>query len=420
MVGSFSRHGATAILELLGSFPVVVIAGARQVGKTTLAKELVRELGGTYLTLDDVSVRAQALADPQGFVAARTGMTVIDEVQLAPELLRAVKWSVDRDRSPGRFLLTGSANLLRMKTVGESLAGRSAWFELGPLTWAELASRPRSTHLDRAFRCESASAWAEALPSSVSESLAAEARERAVRGGMPATLRLGPKARRAWYHGYRQTFLERDLRQLAQIENLPEFTRLMTVAALRTASLLNQSALAADTGLAVPTLRRYLALLEIAYQFYELPPFHTNHGKRLVKTPKLYANDVGLAAHLDALLTFDDALTASRAGAFVETWAMNELLAIDRLGDRVSTATFFRTSAGREVDLVLERGQNLIGIELKAAATVSPSDTAGLRELRDAVGKRFRLGIVAHLGTTTVVLDPRLVAVPLPALLGVA
>jgi hypothetical protein len=183
---------------------------------------------------------------------------------------------------------------------------------------------------------------------------------------------------------------------------------------------LNQSALAADTGLAVPTLRRYLALLEIAYQFYELPPFHTNHGKRLVKTPKLYANDVGLAAYLDALETFDDAVAASRAGALVETWAMNELLAIDRLGDRASTASFFRTSTGKEVDLVLERGRSVVGVEIKAAATVSPSDTAGLRELREAVGDRFRLGIVAHLGTTTVALDPSLVAVPLPALLGVA
>lgn len=408
------------ILELLESFPVVVITGARQVGKTTLAQELVRELGGTYLTLDDVSVRTQALSDPQGFVSARAGMTVIDEVQLAPELLRAVKWAVDRDRTPGRFLLTGSANLLRMKSVGESLAGRSAWFELGPLTWAELESRPRSMHLDRAFSAESAGAWAAGLPARVTESLAAAARERAIHGGMPATLRLGATARRAWYQGYRQTFLERDLRQLAQIENLPEFARLLTVAALRTGALLNRSALAADTGLTVPTLRRYLALLEIAYQFYELPPFHVNHGKRLVKTPKLYANDVGLAAHLDALESYDEALAASRAGALVETWVVNELLAIDRLSARPSTVSFFRTSAGREVDIVFERGRHVVAVEIKASATVTPSDTAGLRELRDALGKRFRLGIIAHMGTTTAALDPSICAVPLPSLLGVA
>ena len=418
MVRPQSRHGAARVEELLDAFPVVVVTGARQVGKSTLAQAVASARGGRYLTLDDALVRVQALEDPQGFVAAREGLTVIDEVQLAPELMRAVKWSVDRDRRPGRFLLTGSANLLRMKSVGESLAGRSAWFELGPMTLAEIAGRPRSAHVDRAFAAPSAEEWAAAFVGPASEASLELLRAHAIVGTMPGTLGMKPAVRRAWYDGYRQTFLERDLRQLAAIANLPEFARLVTMAALRTGALLNRSALAADTGLPVATLRRYLDILAIGYQFLELPPFHANHGKRLVKAPKLYANDVGLAAHLDAIESFDDAMAGGRAGALLETWAVNELRAIDRLADRPATATFFRTSDGREVDLVLERGRAVVGIEVKAAASASPADLRGLRELREAVGARFRLGIVAHLGREVSVIDDKLVAVPLSTLVG--
>ncbi len=418
MARAHSRHGAARVEELLGAFPVVVVTGARQVGKSTLAQAVAAARAGKYVTLDDALVRVQALSDPQGFVAARSGLTVIDEVQLVPELLRAVKWSVDRDRTPGRFLLTGSANLLRMKAIGESLAGRSAWFELGPMTVAEVEHRVRCEHLDRAFVAKSAEAWAAALPATTSRASVELVRAHAITGTMPGTLGMPAPVRRAWYDGYRQTFLERDLRQLAQIANLPEFARLVTLAALRTGALLNQSALASDAGLPVATLRRYLAILETGYQFFELPPFHANHGKRLVKTPKLYANDVGLAAHLDAIEDFDDAVAGGRAGALLETWAVNELLAIDRLATRSATASFFRTSDGREVDLVLERGRAVVCVEVKASATVKAAELRGLRELREAAGARFKLGIVAHLGQEITVLDPTLVAAPLAALVG--
>ncbi len=418
MFSPLSRHWSATVSELLDGFPVVVLSGARQVGKSTIALALARERGGTYLTLDDVSIRTQALADPDGLVGGQQGFVVFDEVQTVPDLLRAIKLSVDRDRRPGRFLLTGSANLLRQRTVGESLAGRSAWIELPPLLWSEIAQRPFPKTLDAAFAAGDAADLVRQMPAASLDRIA-EARTRAIAGGMPPTLPLSETLRRAWYDGYRQTFLERDLRQLADIENLPEFVRLLNVAALRTATLLNQSALARDVGLSHATLRRYLSLLEVAYQFYELPPYFANLGKRLVKTPKLYAVDVGLVAYLGGLVSWNDAAAQGRAGAMLETWAIGELRALDRLSSAQSTMSFYRTSSGSEVDLVLERGPRIVAIEVKAGTSVGSGDLAGLSELRDRLGARFHLGIVATLGETAVVLGDRLCAIPLPSLLGV-
>lgn len=412
-----NRHAAGVLQQLLEVSPVVALTGARQVGKSTLAQMVLRSRAGSYLTLDEIATRTMALADPQGFVSGRSGLTVIDEVQLAPALLSAIKLAVDRDRRPGQFLITGSANLLRMRSVTESLAGRSAWFDLPPLTWSEIRGCPAPATLDLAFSAEDAAGFVGRLPAAT-PGLAGQARERAIAGGMPATIHLNPAQRRAWYDGYRQTFLERDLRQLADIENLPEFNRLLGLAALRSGSLLNKAALAADAGLAHPTLRRYLNILEVAYQFFELPPFYANIGKRLVKTPKLYATDPGLCAHLANSWTWEEAMSMGLAGALLETWAVGEIRALDRLAERCSQICFYRTSTGREVDLVLERGSAVIGIELKASATVGPGDTAGLRELRDALGPRFRLGLVGYLGEATLALDRSLCLVPLGVLLG--
>lgn len=248
-----------------------------------------------------------------------------------------------------------------------------------------MVRKPCPGTIDRAFEAADAAAFARRF-AAVPARRIAEARERAVAGGMPATLGLTSAARRAWYDGYRQTFLERDLRQLGRIENLPEFVRLLSLAALRTGGLLNKSALAAEAGLPHPTLRRYLNLLEVAQPFHELPPFHANLRKRLVKTPKLYATDVRLAAHLGGIESWSEATTRAREGALFETWAIRELLALDRLSSRPTRPCFWRTSTGREVDLVIERGREVVAFEIKAASEVGAADTAGLRDLRDALG----------------------------------
>jgi predicted AAA+ superfamily ATPase len=411
------RHAAARLRELLDAFPVIGLTGARQVGKTTLARMLLDQSGGTYRTLDAVLTRTQAQSDPEGFVQARD-LVVIDEVQLAPDLLRAIKLTVDRDRQPGRFLITGSANLLRMRTVTETLAGRSAWFELGPMMWSEIERRPLPATIDAAFAAQTAGDFVRSLEPATASSLAA-ARCRAIEGSMPPTLGLSTRMRRQWYDGYRQTFIERDLRQLASIENLPEFSRLLSLALLRTGGVLNKQGLAADAALKYPTARRYLDILEVACQLYELPPFLPNIGKRLTKSPKLYATDAGMAAHVANIASWDEAVAMGRDGALLKTWVVNELRYIDELSQARSTTMYLRRSHGPEVDVVLERGTSIVALEIKATATVTARDLSGLRTLRDDLGDRFRLGVVACLGETPEVVDTSLCVVPIPSLLGV-
>lgn len=407
------------VQRALDTFPVVALTGARQVGKSTLARMLLADLGGEYLTLDDPGVLSQAQRDPVGFVRSRGGFTVLDEVQRAPGLLPAIKLVVDADRAPGRMLITGSANLLRMRKVTESLAGRSAWLELPSLTWSEMLGLPAPDTIDAAFASAGASEFASRLqPSQAAE--AALARVRAVMGGMPGLLGLDVDQRRLWYDGYRATFLERDLRQLSQIANLPDFSRLSTMALLRTGNLLNRSALAADASLNNDTATRYLNILEVGYQLFELPPYLPNLGKRLVKRPKLHARDVGMAAHVANVNDWDDALRVAMAGSLLETWVVNEVLTIDAIAQTRSSAYYWRTSAGAEIDLVLERGKEVVGIEVKAAASVGHRDTLALRSLAEDLGSRFRLGIIAYLGEESRVVSERVVAVPIASLLGVS
>ena len=414
---TLARHATTRILDLLAAFPVVVVTGARQVGKSTLAQAVVAAVGGRYLTLDEEATLSRALADPEGLAGSVPDLLVIDEVQRAPELMRAVKLAVDRDHRPSRFLLTGSANLLQLRTVTESLAGRSAWVELAPLTWSEIRLLPRATILDRAFTAGDSAQFLLNLPSTC-DSMVDELHRRALAGGMPGTLGMNDDARREWYAAYRTTFLERDLRQLSRIEHLSEFGRLMSLALLRSGGVLNRSDLAADAGLDHKSASRYLGLLEVAYQIALLPPYFVNVGKRLVKAPKVLALDSGLVAQVAGLTTWEGAITAGRDGALLETWVLDDLIASDRLSGMGSRHHFWRTSAGAEVDLVVERPDGIVAIEVKGAATVRWRDVAGLRSLRGDAGDRWRLGILAYAGGECREVDEGIVAVPLSLLLG--
>ncbi len=412
------RHACSKITSLLGSFPLVAVTGARQVGKSTLAKQILEDIEGSYVTLDDPVALNRAAEDPLGFVRTSKGLLVIDEIQLVPGLLPVLKAEIDRDRRPGRFLVTGSAKLLKMRSVTESLAGRSAWFELPPLLWSEIAEKPLPTPIDAAFEATDIESFVSGL-GTPAEGHVRAARERAFLGGMPEPLHLDGEMRRAWYDAYRQTFVERDLRQLSRIENLPDFHRLSTLALLRTSGLLNLSGLGADAGLNHATARRYLNVLEVAYQVFELSPYFVNVGKRLVKRPKLYANEVGMAAHVANVDSWETAEASAKAGPLFETWVVNELRALDDYSSRRASIHYWRTSAGAEVDLVFERGVDIVAVEVKSSATVHWRETSGLRALRDDLGTRFRLGIVAYLGDELEVLDESHCMVPVASLLGV-
>lgn len=397
-----------------------MVSGARQVGKSTLARMVLERTPGVYVTLDDPETLTRAAADPAGLVASgRDGLLVIDEVQRVPDLLRAVKMEVDRDSRPGRFLLTGSANILEMRTVTESLAGRAAWVDLGPLTWSEVAGRPRPTVLDAAFSANDARELLAAVACSATP-MADEARQCALSGGMPETLGMDPENRRVWYDGYRRSFLERDLRQLSAVGNVPEFNRLMSLALLRSGGVVNRSDLASDAQVSPTTATRYLGLLSTANQIRFLSPYLPNVGKRLVKNPKILAVDSGAMAWALNAATWDVATASGRDGALLETFAIDDVIATDSLGSAGSGYHFWRTGAGAEVDLVVQRGTDVVGIEVKSSATIRTSDASGLRALRGDIGASFRAGIVTYLGSECRQLDERIIAVPLSVLLGVA
>lgn len=400
MDGSFlPRLLARPIEDALAVFPVVVVTGARQTGKTTL----VRRLGGdrTYLTLDDLDVRDQALSAPDDLLGRGERLT-LDEVQRSPDLLLALKRAVDRERTPGRFLLTGSSNLLLSQRVAETLAGRATYLTLWPLTQGELSGRGRAggwtTLLSRPPR-----EWPGLL---ADEGGPVDWRSRAPRGGYPtpaAALRTAEE-RALWFSGYAQTYLERDLRDLARIESLVEFRRLMRAACLRLGNLLNQTELARDTGIPRVTVQRYLDLLETSYQLLRLEPYSVNRTKRLIKAPKLFWTDTGLALFLGG----ED----GPAGAHLENLVLSDLLAWRDAEPARPSVLYWRTAGGEEVDFVLERRGRLLAVEVKATPRPSHRDVRHLRSFLDEYPGTAHGALLLHEGTTTEWLSDRVLSAP--------
>jgi predicted AAA+ superfamily ATPase len=402
----YPRYIEARLTEALADAPVVLIHGPRQCGKTTLARMVGEPRGYTYLSFDDDVARAAAEADPVGFVADLPERAVLDEVQHVPALFAALKATVDRRRVPGRFILTGSANVLFLPRLADSLAGRMHILRLHALAQCELARRvPR--FLDALF--------AGAFKTRRAERLGGELAERIVAGGYPAAL-ARPSARRraAWYRDYLEALVQRDVRDLARISALDALPRLLSLAASQTARLLNVSDLAAPFQLSRPTIRDYVTLLERVFLLETLPPWHSNRLSRLVKTPKLHLGDTGLAC---ALLGAEAAaLTSDRAllGQLLETFVFQELRRQASWREEQIGFFHFRDKDGAEVDIVLERGaQELAGIEVKASATVTAADFRGLRKLKQAAGRRFTTGVVLYDGETSASFGDGLYAVPL-------
>ena len=405
------RRAQYQLAEALRDTPVVLLHGARQVGKTTLARSTAsaRSVRG-YATLDDGPQLSAALADPGGFIDALPGPVVLDEVQRAPGLFRAIKASVDRDRSPGRFLLTGSANVMMLPTLSESLAGRIEVVPLWPLSQGEIEGT-KERFIDRAF--------ADLPP----EFGAAPARsrpllDRIVRGGFPEPCeRTDARRRDAWFRAYADTTLRREVRELSGVEGLAELPRLIAVLAARACGLLNVADVARTLGMPQSTVRRYVALLEATFLAVMVPAWTTSRSARLAKSPKVLICDSGLACHLigaDLRRLADD---GAARGAMLENFVAMELLKQREWSDSRPALHHFRTASGYEVDFVLEdRAGRVVGIEVKSAGSVSSEDFRGLRALRELAGRRFVRGIVLHGGRETVGFDPTLVATPISSL----
>ncbi len=409
MVDLFPRHLRPRVGEALGDSPVVLIHGPRQCGKTTLARQVGDAEGYAYFTFDDDTQRAAAQADPVGYVAELPDRVILDEVQRVPELFTTMKAAVDAQRNPVRFLLTSSANVLLVPKLADSLAGRMEILRLHPLSQAEI-TRSEPTFWPMF--------WAGDFSSRTKgRRLGKALAERAAAGGFPAALERKTERRSAaWYRDYIETLVQRDIRDLKNISALDALPRLLALAAGQTAHLLNISDLSSPFQVSRTTIREYLTLLSRIFLLEELPPWHSNRLKRLIKTPKLHLGDTGLAC---ALLGLDaGSLWEDRPlfGQILETFVYQELRRQASGQEAAISFSHFRDKDKVEVDFVVESGRKVAGIEVKAASTVSASDFKGLKKLQSAVGTRFVAGVVLYDGEATVPFGENLYAVPISTL----
>ena len=436
----YPRSVERRLVEALEDSPVVLIHGPRQCGKTTLAQATcapkyltwqgdratwlgtpparghsLQSRDYDYFSFDDPVTRDGARADPMGFVAELPERVVLDEVQRVPELFEAIKIAVDRQRVPGRFLLTGSTNVLLVPRLSDSLAGRLQIVALHPLTQYELTSQSDSSHPDADFL---SALFGEGFPVFRCERLGVELVEKIVAGGYPAAL-TRPTARRLanWYRDYVEALVQRDVQDLTRVRSLDVLPRLLRAAAAQTAQLFNLSSLASPFELSRPSIGDYVTLLERLFLLERLPAWHGNRLKRLVKSPKLHLTDTGIAA---ALLGANvKALAADRTllGHFLETFVYQELRRQASWHEAPTEFFHFRNKDGVETDIVIEQTSGTVaGVEIKAAATVNSTDFRGLRKLEKTVGDRFVRGIVLYDGETSIPFGDRFHAVPMSRL----
>lgn len=394
---------------------MVILHGARQTGKTTLALIPSIAQDRSYLTLDDLNTLDLARRDPAALFIGRDHLT-IDEVQRQPDLLLTIKADVDRRRTPGRFLLTGSANLLLMEKVAESLAGRAVYFHLPPLTWAEMEGRSFGHTLDVLFKSRSVEEVLGALgeaPVKPGRPLPAAV----FAGGYPVpALSEDVSFRAQWFDGYVQTYLERDLRDLSATDHLIEFRRLMQICAAHNGTHLNIASLASDAGLSPATARRYLNLLEISFQVARIPAYAVNRGKRLIKSPRIYWTDTGLAAHLAGIFSEETLSQGREWGTWLENWVGVHLLVYASLKSPRASVFHWRTSNGHEVDFVMEAGRRLMPLEIKTTSRPSRKDLRGLDVFLDTYPDA-PFGVVVCQCEQPAALSSRVLALPLAWLL---
>ena len=391
--------------------PVTFVAGARQTGKSTLVKALQAGLASSsYSTFDDLNTLASATEDPMGFLERLPAQAFLDEVQRVPGLFLPIKASVDEDRRPGRFILTGSANIMLLPRIADSLAGRMEVLTLWPLAQSEIQGVVPG-FIDACFQGDPSRLRLEPLGRG-------QLLQRALAGGYPEVLeRPSPEDRERWFDSYLTTLIQRDLRELSDIEGVHLLPRLLGLMAARAGSTLNLTDLALNLGIHLVTVKRYLGLLQTLYLLVSLPPWYENLGKRLSKTPKCYFNDAALQAHLMGIEPAALERQPQFAGPILETFAVMELLKNAPWSRTRPTLYHFRTALGREVDVVLEnRRREMVAVEVKASATVQSADFKGLRELQTLVGDRLKAGILLHAGQAILPFGPRLWAVPFQAL----
>ena len=405
----FKRSLGAAISIALTDTPVVCLLGPRQSGKSTLVQCLRPDRA--YFDLDDDELAATAGADPSGFVKALPRRVTLDEIQRVPELLRGIKISVDQQREPGRFILTGSANLLLLPRASESLAGRMEILQLHPLTESEKERSPGAflkTFLDGRFEKE-------IRPSEDFDPLSLA--RRLASGGYPNAVERSPERAQVWHRQYLRTLMERDIRDVARIRDSTQLQRVLEKVAYQSAGLLNGSALGRELGLDRDTIHHYLDILEKLFLIRLLPAWHRNRGKRLVKSPKTHLLDSGLSTTLMELQPSEWNTRRGDFGKLLESFVVQQLVAQAGWTDSGLKFWHYRDRDQREVDCVITRGSTVWGVEVKTSRSVSQADTKGLKRLAEQAGEDFHSGIVLYSGESTVRLgDDRFLAVPISKL----
>jgi len=402
------RNLKTGIITAAQDTPVIMINGSRQTGKSTLMQGLYPSNQPAYVTLDDMHTLGLARSGPQAFIDSLPQRVILDEIQRVPELILPIKLSVDRNRKPGRFFITGSANVLSLPKVTESLAGRIEIHTLWPLSQGEIRGKQEG-FIDLLFSNEK---LPPVIPITITELL-----NLASVGGYPDVQKRPIERRTSWFESYISSLMDRDVRDLSNIEQLTALPNLLEIIGSRSGALLNNSDLSRSLALPLTTLKRYLSLLELLFLIVPVRPWFGNIGKRLIKVPKLYLNDTGLLCHL--LGNDVEAISANGTllGAVGENFIAMEL--IKQLAwSKIRAKIFhFRTANGQEVDFVLEAADGrIVGIECKASSTVKSETFKGLKALKELVGKKFHRGIVLYTGSSVLGALEDMQAVPVSAL----
>lgn len=406
---SFPRLIQARLEEALDDTPVVLLHGPRQCGKTTLAQKIGQQRDYTYLSFDDVNLVAAAKADPIGFVDRLADKVILDEVQHVPEIFSSIKRSVDQNRRPGRFLLTGSANVLLLPKLSDSLAGRMEVVQLRPLSRCEIENSGHGL-LPSLFNNEYSFGRLEKLGDKLAEYV--------VEGGYPEPLQRTTERRKSqWHRNYVDTLVQRDIRDLARISNLDAIPRILQLAAAQSAQLLNMSTIAAPFQISRQTVSSYFTLLENIFLLDVLPAWHNNRGKRLVKTPKVHMSDTGLAASLLGLTVNQLKEDRTLLGHLLESFVYNELRRQASWYDSDIRFHHYRDKDQYEVDIVMEQGGGgIVGIEIKAAATVSEADFKGIKRVQSIAGRSWKSGIVFYDGEIPLSFGDTLFAIPVSGL----
>lgn len=405
-----ARNITTELRAALADTPVVFLTGARQTGKSTLVQHVADTANlARYVTMDDLTQLAAARRDPEGYIAGLSDAVVIDEVQRVPDLLLAIKSAVDRDRRPGRFLLTGSADVLSLPRVADSLVGRTEVLTLWPFSQGEIHG-VRDGFIEAAYRGADFSSADVADRSDVSQRIAT--------GGYPEVLgRLKQERRSAWFESYVTTLLQRDVRDLSEIEGLAELPRLLSILAARLGGPVSYADISRTAGIAQSTLKRYMSLLDLVFLTFRLPPWSANVTARLVKAPKLYLADSGLATHVLGLSSDLMTAEATKFGPLFENFVVGELARQATWSGVAVRMYHYRSHAGREVDVVLEdRVGQCVAVEVKSASSVGGRDVSGIRSFAEVAGERFLRGLVIYTGRDVVPFAHNIHAVPVGAL----